>query len=205
MRTYLTRARPVALLALALALAGWGTRWGRASTADAAGGAGPGVAPGADPSAHYALAADEGEAIWFLGGLLTVKTSGAATGGALAVVESMGRPGSATPRHVHWTEDEAFYVLDGALRGYCGDQEWRAGPGSFVWLPRGVVHGFTNEGDQPVRKLIITAPSGFERFVAEVGEPARARVLPPPAPPDAEKLRAAAARHGQEILGPPGT
>jgi quercetin dioxygenase-like cupin family protein len=163
------------------------------------------------PAAHYVLAADEGEASWFLGGLLTVKASGAATRGALAVLESLGRPGSTTPRHVHWTEDEAFYVLAGALRGYCGDQEWRAGPGAFVWLPRGVPHGFTNEGDQPVRKLIITAPAGFERFVAEGGEPAQARGFPPPGragppgPPDAEKLRAAAARHGQEILGPPGT
>ena len=188
MRTYLTRARSVALLALALGLAGRGPRWGRAPAANAAAGAARGVAPGADPSAHYVLAADEGEAIWFLGGLLTVKASGAATGGALAVLESIGRPGSATPRHVHWTEDEAFYVLDGALRGYSGDQEWRAGPGAFVWLPRGVPHGFTNEGDQPVRKLILTAPAGFERFVAEVGAPAQARVFPPPAPPDAEKL-----------------
>jgi ketosteroid isomerase-like protein/quercetin dioxygenase-like cupin family protein len=90
-----------------------------------AAGAGPGSAPGADPAAHYALAADEGEAIWFLGNLLTVTAFGAATGGALAVLESLGRPGAATPRHVHWREDEAFYVLDGALRGYCGDQEWR--------------------------------------------------------------------------------
>ena len=91
----------MALLALALGLAGRGPGWGRRPPAPPQG-AGRGVDPGADPSAHYVLAADEGEAIWFLGGLLTVKASGAATGGALAVFESMAGPATRRREHVHW-------------------------------------------------------------------------------------------------------
>ena len=154
-------------------------------------------------SEHYVLAEDEAEAIWFLGTLATVKAAGARTGGALSVVEFTHPPGFATPRHVHHVEDEAFYILQGAMRGFSGDRSWRATPGSFVWLPRGIPHGFAVDGDETLRSLAITLPAGFERFVAEVGEPARERTLPPPAAPDVEKLLAAAAKHGQEILGPP--
>ena len=81
---------------------------------------------------------------------------------------------------------------------------WRATAGSFVWLPRDVPHDYAVEGDAPLRTLAIAVPAGFDRFVAEAGEPARERALPPPAPPDIAKLSAAAARDGQEILGPPG-
>ena len=154
-------------------------------------------------SEHYALAADEAEAIWFLGCLATIKGIGDRTGGALAVVEFTHPPGFATPRHVHHTADEAFYVLEGAMRGYCGDQTWRATAGSFVWLPRGIPHGYRVDGDETLRTLAITVPAGFDRFVTEAGEPARERTVPPPGPPDIEKLDAAGTRYAIDNLGPP--
>lgn len=97
-------------------------------------------------SEHYMMADNDAEAIWFLGTLAAIKASGARTGGALAVVEFTHPAGFATPRHVHHAEDEAFYVLAGAMRGFCGDRPWRATPGSFVWLPRGIPHGYAVEG-----------------------------------------------------------
>ena len=154
-------------------------------------------------SEHYVIAENEAEAIWFLGTLATVKAAATQTGGALSIVEFTHPPGFATPRHVHHAEDEAFYVLAGAMRGYCGDHTWRATRGSFIWLPRGIPHGYAVEGDEPLRTLAMSLPAGFEQFVAEAGEPARERTLPPPAAPDVEKLLAAAARYGQDILGPP--
>ena len=157
----------------------------------------------AHASEHYALAADEAEAIWFLGCLATIKADGARTGGALGLVEFTHPPGFAAPRHVHHAENEAFYVLAGTMRGYCGDHTWRATPGSFVWLPRGIPHGYAVEGDETLRTLAITVPAGFDRFVAEAGEPARERIVPPPGAPDIEKLNAAAATAGIEHLGPP--
>ena len=154
-------------------------------------------------SEHYTLAANEAESIWFLGTLATIHAAGTHTGGALAVVEFTHPPGFATARHVHPAEDEAFYVLTGAMRGYCGDRTWHAKAGSFVWLPRGIPHGYAVDGDEQLRTLAITLPAGFECFVRESGVPARERSLPPPAAPDMEKLVAAAAKYGQVVLGPP--
>lgn len=74
--------------------------------------------------------------------------------------------------------------------------------GDFVWLPRESQHGYMVTGEQTVRTLAFSIPAGFEQFVVEAGEPAQARTLPPPAQPNFEKLGAAAAKYGQEILGP---
>ena len=157
----------------------------------------------AHASEHYALAEGDAEATWFLGTLATIKADGARTGGTVGLVGFTHPPGFATPRHVHHAEDEAFYVLAGTMRGYCGDRAWRATTGSFVWLPRGVPHGYAVEGEEPLRTLALSFPAGFERFVAEAGEPAPTRTLPPPGAPDVEKLLATATKYGQEILGPP--
>jgi mannose-6-phosphate isomerase-like protein (cupin superfamily) len=156
-----------------------------------------------DASEHYVITGGEAEAIWFLGTLATVKASADRTGGALSVVEFTHPPGFATPPHVHHATDEGFYVLEGAMRGSCGDRTWHATSGSFVWLPRGVPHSYAVDGEETLRSLAITLPAGFERFVAEAGEPARERTLPPPGEPDLEKLDATAAKVGIEHLGPP--
>ena len=155
-----------------------------------------------EASEHYTLAADEGEAIWFIGTLATIKASGALTGKVLSLVEFLHPPGFSTPLHVHHTEDEAFYVLEGAIKGIVGDQPWSAEEGAFVWLPRDIPHGYTVIGDQPVRTLAMAIPSGFAQFVIDSGDPAPTRTLPPPAEPDIERLVAAGKRGGQEILGP---
>lgn len=124
------------------------------------------------------------------------------TGNVLATVEFTHPPGFATPLHVHHNEDEAFYVLSGAIRGICGDQEWHASTGAFVWLPKDIPHGYMVDGDDLVRTLAICVPSGFDQFVIEAGEPAQKRALPPPSEPNIKKLVEAATKYGQETLGP---
>ena len=185
---------------LSLGLLGTAVRATGASAQDATPAGGHAMASASD---HYALADDDAEAIWFIGTLALIKGAGGRTGGALATVEFLHPPGFATPLHVHHTADEAFYVLAGAMRGVCGDQEWRATAGAFVWLPRGVPHGYAVDGDGPLRTLAIALPAGFDRFVVEAGEPARERSLPPPAVPDIEKLVAVGTKYGIENVGPP--
>ena len=59
-------------------------------------------------------------------------------------------------------------------------------------------------GDRRARFLTLHSPAGFERFAAEVGEPAQTLTLPPPAgPQDFAALAEAAGRHQITILAPP--
>jgi quercetin dioxygenase-like cupin family protein len=145
----------------------------------------------------------EGKHIWFLGGLMTVKAAGAETGDALAVMENLLPAGFATPLHVHRDADEPYYVLEGEVTFYCEGEAYRAGPGSFLFLPRGVPHAFRLSEAGPARLLILTLPGGFEDFVEDAGTQAAQPGLPPPAPIDLSALPATAARHGIDILGPP--
>lgn len=157
-----------------------------------------------DARAPHLVRAGEGEPIWFLGTLVTVKATGGQTRGRFTVVEFVNPPGFAPPLHRHTDEDEAFYLLSGSARFLCGERELPAGPGDLIVLPSGVAHSFIVGEDEPLRTLQITAPAGFEAFARAAGEPAPERVLPPRFEPgDPAVLVAIAAGHGVEILGPP--
>jgi mannose-6-phosphate isomerase-like protein (cupin superfamily) len=94
-----------------------------------------------------------------------VKASALSTGGSLTLIESTIEGGP--PRHVHSHEDEGFYLLDGSLTVYCGDDVFEAGARSFVFLPRGVPHHFrTSSG--PATMLLIVTPGGIEEYFREV-------------------------------------
>jgi len=145
----------------------------------------------------------EGETLWFLGSLVTVKAAGDDTGGRLTVVEFVNPPGFAPPLHRHLDEDEMFYVLSGSAEFRCDGEAFTAGPGDFVLLPARLPHTFLVGSDEPLRTLQITTPSGFEHFARDAGEPAGSRRLPDPGPVDPIALGHAAARHAIELLGPP--
>ncbi len=151
----------------------------------------------------YALAAGEGEALWFFNSLATVKAGGAQTAGALTMVELLCPPAFGPPPHLHEREDEAFYVLDGELTVQCGQERWTAGPGGFVFAPRQVVHTFTT-GRDGVRMLQLTTPAQFEDYAREMGEPASARTLPTPQAPDLAQVLEVGARYGITFQLPPG-
>src|SRR5262249_7936799 len=106
-----------------------------------------------------------------LGGMGVVfKVSGGDTGGAFAVVEHPIEPGRLVPPHVHLREDEYSYVLEGTIGARVGDHEVVAGPGSYLFKPRGLMHTFWNAGPAPARILEIIAPAGFEAYLAELAE-----------------------------------
>ena len=153
----------------------------------------------------YVRREGEGEPLWFLGNLVTVKTTSADTRGRLTLVEFLNPAGFAPPLHRHREEDELFYIISGRATFRCDGHELPAAPGDIVFLPAGLPHTFLVSRDEPLRVLQITTPAGFEAFAAAVGEPARARRLPEPGPVDPAALARIAAEYGVEILGPPPT
>lgn len=161
-----------------------------------------------DRATHgYALAQNEGEALWLLGMLQTVKLGRTDTNGTSGLLEIVVPPGHGSPWHVHPEEDEWFYVLDGQITVYVDDQRFDLTSGGFAYGPKGVPHTFFCSGSSPARALVGLAPMQFEGFLREVGQPAPERVLPPHVdgpPPDIAKLAPIAKRNGFIILGPPG-
>jgi quercetin dioxygenase-like cupin family protein len=144
-------------------------------------------------------AALQNGAFRFLGLPTLIHASAQITSGAYGLVEHPSMfPGFATPYHLHHREDEAFYVIEGEVAFILNGQWKRVGPGAYVYGPREIPHGFKIVGDTPARMLILCAPGGFENFVLELAQP----LDDSPAPPDMQKLIAAAARAGIDILGP---
>jgi mannose-6-phosphate isomerase-like protein (cupin superfamily) len=150
----------------------------------------------------YTLADADGRAYWFAGTLMILKATGEQTEGRFALLDQRVPGGYAVPWHIHHHEDEAWYLLSGEATFYCGERRFTAGPGSWIFLPKGVPHAF-HVGPSGARLLTFTAPASFADFVVAAGEPAPERALPPAAPLDVERLTAIAARFGIEIIGPP--
>ena len=147
--------------------------------------------------------AGEGEAIWFLRNRMIVKATAASTGGGFGLLESVIAPGFSPPLHVHHREDESFYILEGEVTLRCGERQFRATAGAFVFLPRHVPHTFVVEGDRPARMLTLLTPGGGEGVFIDGGRPAGDDGLPPMTPPDIEGLKRVSVRYGAEIVGPP--
>ncbi|MBT8202438.1 MAG: cupin domain-containing protein [Acidimicrobiia bacterium] len=143
----------------------------------------------------YVLHHGAGEAIpGPVGGGATIKADTAATAGAFTLLEIEVAPGLGPPQHLHQREDEMWFVLDGSLRFLAGERILPAGPGSFVFVPRGTAHCFQNVGATPARLLVMFAPSGMERFFRE-----HAALTSP----DEEQYRLIAERSWMEVTGPP--
>ena len=94
-----------------------------------------------------------------------VKASVASTGGMLTVIESCTAGGA--PWHVHSREDEYFYVVAGEIRVWCGKDTFQVGPGSFVFLPRGIPHAWDVTSSGKATLLMMTAPAMLDEFLRE--------------------------------------
>jgi quercetin dioxygenase-like cupin family protein len=132
-----------------------------------------------------------GRVLRAFGDEVTILLGAAETGGKHAVFTTVTPPGGGPPPHYHLNEDESFYVLEGRVE-FLKDNAWVEVPvGTSVFTPRGVVHAFRNPGDQPLRMVLHTSPSGFENFFARCAEE-----FAKPGPPDMQRITEICAEHG---------
>jgi len=97
------------------------------------------------------------------------KIDGSSTSGNFSVVHHPLAPRAlAAPLHLHHREDEYSYVLKGKLGALLGDDVVEAGPGTWVFKPRGQWHTFWNAGDTPCEIIEVISPAGFEDYFREV-------------------------------------
>jgi mannose-6-phosphate isomerase-like protein (cupin superfamily) len=142
--------------------------------------------------------AGQGDTVDVFGSPYTVKAAAADTAGAYTLVEQT-LTGAPPPMHVHDGEEEAFYILDGKLVVFLGEQRLTAGPGAFVLVPRGLPHTFHPAGGAPPRFLVIGSPAGIDRMFTELAQ----RFPAADGPPNPIAVAELTARYGTRVVGPP--
>ena len=148
---------------------------------------------------------DEGRSLWVLGELVTYKTASDQTGGAYSLFEVTTQPGVGPPPHVQHREDESFYVLEGEYEFVVEGHSTRAGAGTLLYLPKGILHAHKNVGGGAGRMLVSQTPGGlYERFFEEVGKAVdgEARPLVLEDQPNVTSIVPIAAKYGIEIPVP---
>jgi quercetin dioxygenase-like cupin family protein len=119
------------------------------------------------------------------------------TAGALSLIEFITPAGAGPPRHLHAGEDETFIVTSGRYEFLVGDESVVAGPGTVLFGPRGVSHGFRNLADTPSTMLCVVTPGGAERSFEGLID-----LLNRASPPGRDEIHALGAAYG--ISYPPG-
>jgi mannose-6-phosphate isomerase-like protein (cupin superfamily) len=93
-----------------------------------------------------------------------------ATGGAISVVMAWHKPGEGPPDHVHFSQEEIFFIVEGIYELTVGDETSAIGSGTIVFIPRNVVHRFKNIGDTTACMLDWSLPGGQDHYFKAVSE-----------------------------------
>jgi quercetin dioxygenase-like cupin family protein len=81
------------------------------------------------------------------------------TGDSLDMFRMTVQPNARMPvPHYHESWDETVYGLSGTLNFRVDGQDIAVGPGQSVFIKRGVVHGFSNETQEPATCLSVLTP-----------------------------------------------
>ncbi|HEY1809320.1 MAG TPA: cupin domain-containing protein [Acidobacteriaceae bacterium] len=116
------------------------------------------------------------------------------TAGNLFLIEHTHlRKGGGPPLHVHYSQEEYFYVMDGAFLFQVGDRRIPLHPGDSILGPRNVPHTFTVTSEAAGHMLIAFTPAGqMEDFFRTAEKPGVSLRDP-----------ALYTGHGMKMLGPP--
>ena len=98
---------------------------------------------------------------------ITLIATGEQTRGSIGVFEDTTSPGDGPPRHVHYSSDELFYVLEGEFLFLVGDQQESVSAETYVFVPRGTVHAYKVIGPERGRVYSAFVPGGPERGFEE--------------------------------------
>lgn len=104
-------------------------------------------------------------------------------------------PGTFVPPHIHPTQDEFIYMLEGRFELMLDGRDVAAGPGDLIRLPKGLPHGIFNKTDDAVKCLFWVAPTRklYDLFWAIHSMPNQ----------NPAEVVALSARHEVDFLPPP--
>jgi mannose-6-phosphate isomerase-like protein (cupin superfamily) len=131
-----------------------------------------------------------------LGGFrMSVKATAQDTAGAFTLLEADEPANFGPPLHVHRDAAEAFYVLEGEYVVFIDGSEYLCPPGSFIFIPAGIEHGF-RVGSKPSRKLVLFTPAAMVGYFDDLSAAIKSGHL------EDDALSAIALKYGMEVRGP---
>ena len=145
------------------------------------------------------------EAYNWLGELAIIHITGKETGGRFSMVELFATKEGEVPWHIHHSEDEGFYVMEGEITVFIEDREIKGRPGDFIFAPKGLPHRYSVDTPGHARVMLTFSPAGFEDFVRATSTRTSSLTPPPPSPIDMdfEELARIAHNFGAEFVDPP--
>lgn len=100
-------------------------------------------------------------------------------GDDLSVIEESMPPGATEQRHRHGRSRQFFYVLAGRATLELDGVEHRLEPRQGLHVPPGAAHQMRNDGEQPLRFLVVSAPrSHGDREAVSTVEPSASQTSP---------------------------
>ena len=140
------------------------------------------------------------ERLWFIANLAEVLVAR----DDFSLVRMHWPAGDQPPLHVHEREDEGFYVLEGSLELWVGDEPpCRLVPGEYALAPHGVPHTYRAGEEGGVSSSRRRRGRSCRSCARRVRPRARGAAGGGRAA-GRERLARIAAAHGITILGPPG-
>jgi quercetin dioxygenase-like cupin family protein len=108
---------------------------------------------------------------WVMGAHNLCKARKEDTNGAFSMFVTTVEPHEGVPNHIHLVEDEFYYTIDGQWEIYdlTNDVTQVIGPDTYVYIPKGILHGFKNISDQKARMILVITPGGLEGFFEGIG------------------------------------
>jgi quercetin dioxygenase-like cupin family protein len=123
------------------------------------------------------------------------------TGGNLFVMEQSNHKKGGPPRHLHYNEEEYFYVMEGNYIVEIGSDRFELAAGDSLLAPRKVPHAWAFVGDDKGRLLISFAPASkmeaYFRFINQIRAPHT--YADSNNKQQADLMR----QYGMELIGPP--
>lgn len=128
--------------------------------------------------------------------ILDVKVSGSDTDGSLAIFEQTSlSQGKGTPLHIHHSQDEVFYVIDGSYYFQVGDEKFKLEKGDSIFLPRKVPHTWTQISESGKMTVVLQPAGKLEEFFVTM-----AALDHEPTQKEVEKIFA---DNDMQVVGPP--
>ena len=101
--------------------------------------------------------------------VLDVKISGTDNDGCFALFEQTSlSPGRGTPLHVHHSQDEVFYVVEGMYYFQVGEDKFHLSAGDSIFLPMKLPHAWTQVSEKGKMTVLFQPAGKMENFFLTV-------------------------------------